>query len=90
MRALGIQSDKKIIEIALPFPRGILSHESWLGAVAGSFGKTKFINDKLILYRRHNSNNSNTLNGSNLSFFNKIKYRFFILLNIFLRKIKFL
>ena len=54
------------------------------------FGKTKFINDKLILYRRHNSNNSNTLNGSNLSFFNKIKYRFFILLNIFLRKIKFL
>ena len=80
--------DKKIIEKALPFPRGILSHESWLGAVAGAFGKTKFINDKLILYRRHHTNNSNTLNGSNLSFFNKIKYRFFILLNISLRKIK--
>ena len=80
--------DKKIIEKALPFPIGILSHESWLGAVAGAFGKTNFINDKLILYRRHNTNNSNTLNGSNLSFFNKIKYRFFILLNISLRKIK--
>jgi glycosyltransferase involved in cell wall biosynthesis len=80
--------DKKILKNALPFPRGILSHESWLGAVAGAFGTTKFIKDKLILYRRHNYNNSNTLNGSNLSFFNKLKYRFFILLNIFLRKTK--
>jgi len=81
--------DRSIIEIAVPFPSGILSHESWLGAVAGIFGRTIFIDDKLILYRRHNFNNSNTLNGSNLSFLSKLKYRFFIIFNIILLKIKF-
>jgi glycosyltransferase involved in cell wall biosynthesis len=80
--------DRLVLNKALPFPKNILSHESWLGAVAESFGKTLFIDDKLILYRRHNYNYSNTLKGSNLNLFNKLKYRFYIVLNLIIRKLK--
>ena len=80
--------DRLVLEKALPFPRNILSHESWLGAIAGVFGKTIFIDDKLILYRRHNFNYSNTLNGSNLTLYYKLKYRFFIILNLIIRYLK--
>ena len=80
--------DRLILEKALPFPQNILSHESWLGAIAGVFGKTIFIDEKLILYRRHNFNYSNTLNGSNLSLYYKFKYRFYIILNLIIRKFK--
>jgi glycosyltransferase involved in cell wall biosynthesis len=80
--------DRLVLEKALPFPQNILSHESWLGAIAGVFGKTIFIDEKLILYRRHNFNYSNTLNGSNLSFYFKLKYRFYIILNLIIRKFK--
>ena len=55
--------DRLVLEKALPFPQNILSHESWLGAIAGVFGKTIFIDEKLILYRRHNFNYSNTLSS---------------------------
>jgi glycosyltransferase involved in cell wall biosynthesis len=80
--------DRLVLEKALPFPQNILSHESWLGAIAGVFGKTIFIDEKLILYRRHNFNYSNTLNGSNLSLYFKLKYRFYIILNLVIRKFK--
>jgi glycosyltransferase involved in cell wall biosynthesis len=80
--------DRLVLEKALPFPQNILSHESWLGSIAGVFGKTIFIDEKLILYRRHNFNYSNTLNGSNLSLYFKLKYRFYIILNLVIRKLK--
>lgn len=74
--------DRRILNLSLPFPSGILSHESWIGSVAEAFGRTKFIPDKLIMFRRHNSNNSNTLKGSTLTFPKKISYRFMIIANI--------
>lgn len=41
----------------LPFPNVYL-HDEWIGLIAELNGKTKFINDKLIKYRRHSENNS--------------------------------
>ena len=79
---------KKIVKIILPFPKNILSHESWIGLNAEFFFKTHFIKDKLILYRRHENNHSNTLKGSTLSTKQKIKYRYYILKNILLNQIK--
>lgn len=80
--------DRIVLDKALPFPKNILSHESWLGAIAETFGKTIFIDEKLLLYRRHDYNYSNTLKGSNLNLFNKLKYRYFIILNLIIRKLK--
>jgi len=82
--------DRRILDLSLPFPSSILSHESWIGSVAEVFGKTKFIPEKLIMYRRHNSNNSNTLKGSTLTFIEKFNYRFMIIFNIIALLIKYL
>lgn len=79
---------KKLLKIILPFPENILSHESWIGLNAEFFFKTHFIENKLILYRRHENNHSNTLKGSTLSTKQKIKYRYYILKNILLNQIK--
>ncbi len=82
---------RKICEKALPFPKGLITHDTWIGLVAESIGKTLFIDDKLILFRRHESNTSNTLKGSNLSLFQKLSYRCDILkglcINILLRNL---
>lgn len=44
---------RKVLEKALPFPKGIQSHDRWIGYIA-SFGfRYKIINEKLIYYRRH-------------------------------------
>ena len=80
--------DRRILDLSLPFPAGILSHESWIGSVAEVFGKTKFIPDALIMYRRHSSNNSNTLEGSTLTLKEKLSYRIMIVANIIIRLIK--
>ena len=74
--------NRKILNLSLPFPSNNLSHESWIGAVAGAFGKTKFIPDKLIMFRRHSSNNSNTLIGSELTFIEKFIFRYRLIVNI--------
>jgi glycosyltransferase involved in cell wall biosynthesis len=79
---------RSLIFVILPFPKNILSHESWIGLNAEVFGKTLFINDRLILYRRHANNYSNTLKGSTLTFYQKLKYRFYILINILFTKFK--
>lgn len=70
---------RKICDNALPFPKGLITHDTWIGLVAEFSGKTLFIDDKLILFRRHESNTSNTLKESNLSLFQKISYRYNIL-----------
>tara|TARA_Y100000385_G_C12991547_1_gene593049 strand:+ start:414 stop:1124 length:711 start_codon:yes stop_codon:yes gene_type:complete len=74
--------NRRILDLSLPFPSNNLSHESWLGAVAETFGKTKFIPEKLIMFRRHTSNNSNTLNGSTLTLNEKLIYKFRLIVNI--------
>lgn len=71
--------NRKILNHALPFPKNLITHDTWIGLTAEIYGKTTFINDKLILFRRHESNTSNTLKGSTLSFYQKIKYRMIII-----------
>jgi glycosyltransferase involved in cell wall biosynthesis len=82
--------NRKILSHSLPFPDKLITHDTWIGLVAELVGKTKFIDDKLIYYRRHNTNTSNTLCGSTLSFADKISYRLIILkgliYNVLLKK----
>lgn len=75
--------DKKILELALPFPKGLITHDTWLGMVAEAFGSTLFIDDRLMYYRRHGENTSSTTEGSSLCLWEKIKYRIVILTGIF-------
>lgn len=50
---MAFRSDLR--EIVLPIPEGWM-HDAWIALMASSFGETSVIDDRLILYRQHASN----------------------------------
>ena len=51
--------DARIKNTILPIPNDIEMHDQWIGLLCEKEGKSLFINDKLINYRRHNDNVTN-------------------------------
>jgi glycosyltransferase involved in cell wall biosynthesis len=49
---------RELLSVALPFPRGIPMHDSWLGLLTECFGTVEFVPEKTIKYRRHSTNKS--------------------------------
>jgi glycosyltransferase involved in cell wall biosynthesis len=45
-----------ILQAALPFPEGIPMHDSWIGLVNCIVGKTYYLDEELLYYRRHDAN----------------------------------
>jgi len=70
-----IAFNKKILEFALPFPKGIPMHDIWIGMIAEVFGKVCFCKEKLVRYRKHSKNISPTLRKSSYSFCQKVSFR---------------
>jgi glycosyltransferase involved in cell wall biosynthesis len=50
--------DARVKEWVLPFPAKITQHDEWIGLICEFMGGVHFLNEKLIHYRRHNSNAS--------------------------------
>lgn len=48
--------NNNIKDHALPFPNYAVEHDTWIGLCTVKFGKIKYIDDKLIQYRRHGEN----------------------------------
>ncbi|MFT6933804.1 MAG: glycosyltransferase involved in cell wall biosynthesis [Maribacter sp.] len=67
---------REILNKALPFPSHIYMHDAWIGMTAELKGKTFFIKEPLIFYRRHDNNASETGKKSSNSFFKKMKMRY--------------
>lgn len=67
--------NKNVKEYVLPFPQHILWHDMWIGLMVEKYGKTKFIDNKLLIYRRHGDNASATSEDSSFSLLFKLKYR---------------
>jgi glycosyltransferase involved in cell wall biosynthesis len=65
----------KLLNIALPFPENIPMHDQWLGLLGEIFYKTRFIDESLILYRRHGNNASYSGGKSQNSFIKKVSFR---------------
>lgn len=80
--------NRKILEKSLPFPKAIPMHDWWIGLVAEVYGKTCFIDEKLINYRRHGSNASPTGEKSHYSFFKKISFRLALIKALILKYTK--
>lgn len=59
---------------SLPFPKKLLAHDLWICCC--NINKTKFINEPLHFYRRHNENVSFGITKSKNSIFYRIFYRF--------------
>lgn len=54
---------REVLKKALPFPKGIQSHDRWIGFVAAFYFSVKLIPEKLIFYRRHEGTASTTTEG---------------------------
>ena len=76
---------KNVKEYVLPFPRYILWHDMWIGLMVEKHGRTKFIEDKLLYYRRHGNNASATSEKSSYGRLFQLKYRLQMLWYSFLR-----
>lgn len=65
-----------LLKTVLPFPQKIPMHDIWIGLIAGLFYKPIFVDEKLVYYRYHSSNNSSTAIGlSKYSLSKKIMFR---------------
>jgi glycosyltransferase involved in cell wall biosynthesis len=49
---------REIVQKSLPFPATIPGHDMWIGVINEFHGKTAFVQEPLIAYRRHDSNAS--------------------------------
>lgn len=67
--------NRKILDIALPFPSYIHMHDWWIGLVAELKGSPFFCKEKLIYYVRHDNNASPTLEQSGYSILKRVKNR---------------
>jgi glycosyltransferase involved in cell wall biosynthesis len=47
---------KELLFFALPFPKNMLAHDWWLALCASKEGSIKYLNEPLISYRQHASN----------------------------------
>lgn len=66
---------REVLLYVLPFPRGIVSHDLWIGLCVEIKGSPLFLNKPLILWRRHGENASTGSEKSKNSLIYKIKYR---------------
>lgn len=67
---------RKVLEVVLPFPTNIPMHDIWIGFVTELFFSSFFIPEKLLLYRRHFDNFTQTGAKSPYDLKQKIKFRF--------------
>ncbi|NJM10074.1 MAG: glycosyltransferase family 2 protein [Bdellovibrionaceae bacterium] len=48
--------NRKLLEMALPFPSGIPMHDHWLAVCAAFGGRIEMLNEPMVLYRQHDNN----------------------------------
>jgi glycosyltransferase involved in cell wall biosynthesis len=66
---------RRLLAFALPFPTNLPMHDWWLGLVAEIFGDIVFIDQPLMLYRRHGGNASSTTGRSFASWGKRFHWR---------------
>lgn len=74
---------RDFLNIALPFPKNIISHDAWIGLLATARKKLIVLDDTLLFYRRHSNNV--TSKKIKTSLYSKLRYRFFLLINVLKR-----
>ncbi|WP_342330329.1 glycosyltransferase family 2 protein [Pedobacter sp. FW305-3-2-15-E-R2A2] len=80
---------RDVLNKVLPIPKSLLLfHDWWFGFIAEVCLNVKFIETPCMYYRRHSETTSNTLSKSDLSFYDKIRYRFQLLYLGFIRIIE--
>ncbi|MBO5372534.1 MAG: glycosyltransferase family 2 protein [Lachnospiraceae bacterium] len=66
--------DASLIKCVLPIPDNIEMHDQWIGMINDiRRGKSRFIDEKLLLYRRHDANVSDFSHGTVMEMLGKRK-----------------
>ncbi|GGI54440.1 glycosyltransferase family 2 protein [Oxalicibacterium solurbis] len=79
---------RELLDLCLPIPKAIPMHDMWIGLLANIRGSVKFSPQKCSLYRRHGKNASQTTGKSNFGFYQKLRIRFILIVQILLRLLK--
>jgi glycosyltransferase involved in cell wall biosynthesis len=66
---------RRLLNYALPFPCHLPMHDWWLGLVAETFGEVLFIDQPLVMYRRHGKNASPAAERSRVAWTTRICWR---------------
>lgn len=66
---------RSVLQEVFPFPKTMVGHDFWIGVYGGIFFKRKYIDEPLLLYRRHEGNVTPGNKKSTLPFKFKIEYR---------------
>jgi glycosyltransferase involved in cell wall biosynthesis len=74
--------NRRILDLALPFPLDLPMHDIWIGLVSELCGKTTFYKMPLIYYRRHQDNVSMTGGKSKYNLKTKINFRLVLMKNL--------
>jgi glycosyltransferase involved in cell wall biosynthesis len=76
---------RELLETGLPIPRNMPMHDMWLGLIAEVSGNVLFIDEKFLLYRRHETTASPTAGVSGFSVFKQCKLRLILIFNLLRR-----
>lgn len=79
---------RRVLNVALPFPKNLPWHDWWIGLIADSCFETRFLGDKMIRYRRHGGNISPTGSKSPYALRKKIAMRWNLGVSLAARYIK--
>ena len=75
---------RRLLDCLLPFPKGIVSHDAWIGAMATYKNQMVIVDEPLLLYRRHDKNV--TSKEIHTPIYKKLGYRLVILFNVLRRR----
>jgi glycosyltransferase involved in cell wall biosynthesis len=75
--------DAKIKAYILPLPNRTLLHDEWIGLICEALGRTSFLPETLVMYRRHSMNQTNMSRNS----WKKVVQKRFILLKALVFKV---
>ncbi len=81
---------RNVLKCALPFPPNhrYCTHDNWVVLIAMAFFKTKIINEKLVNYRRHETNTSTGGFKKTTSLRFKVCYRLYLAYHLLRRKFR--
>lgn len=77
----SIAFNRELLNYALPFPKSIPMHDSWLGIIASYYFNISVLSESTLLYRRHDNNVTGTRNNITKI----IKDRYNLIISLLLR-----
>lgn len=81
---------RRLLKYALPFPSHLPVHDWWLGLIAEIFGGVAFIDQPLMMYRRHGENASPATERSRVAWVTRLYWRVNLFGALICRKFNFL